>query len=95
MKNLKRFFSIIIILYIPVLAQGTAGAGAKLESQYLIDMPTAGVLKKGDVGTSFYLMPEGVFIAQLDVGVFDNFSFGISYGASNFIGVGTPISFPE
>lgn len=90
MKNLKRFFLIILILSPVLFAQGTAGSGAKLESQYLIDMPTAGVLKKGNVGTSFYLMPEGVFIAQLDVGVFDNFSFGISYGASNFIGVGTP-----
>lgn len=89
MINLKIFFSVLLLTSI-TFAQGTAGSEAKLESQYLIDMPTAGVIKKGNVGTSFYLMPNGVFIPQLDVGVFDNFSFGISYGASNFIGVGSP-----
>jgi len=89
MISLKNYFSVLLLTAV-TLAQGTAGSDAKMESQYLIDMPTAGVLKKGNVGTSFYLMPNGVFIPQLDVGVFDNFSFGISYGASNFIGVGAP-----
>ncbi|MCX6152303.1 MAG: YjbH domain-containing protein [Ignavibacteriales bacterium] len=90
MKILKIIFPIILLLTVCSFAQGTAGADAKLENQFIVDMPTAGVLKKGNVGTNIYLMPDGVLISRLEVGVFDNFSFGISYGAANFIGVGSP-----
>jgi len=84
-------FSVLFLL-IPFLlkAQGSAGTDALIEIPYLIDMPTAGVLEKGKVGVSFYLMPGGVFLTRIDAGVFESFNIGISYGASNFIGTGTP-----
>lgn len=84
---------IIFLLLLPIAAfpQGSAGSEAENESEYLIDMPTAGVLEKGHVGVNFYLMPSGVLISRLEVGAFENFSFGISYGASNFIGSGNPL----
>jgi hypothetical protein len=34
------------------------------------------------------VMPYGVVMSKIEVGTFDNFSFGISYGGSNIIGVG-------
>ena len=71
-------------------AQGSAGTEAAIEIPNLIDMPTAGVLEKGKVGVSFYLMPAGVFLTRIDAGVFDGFNIGVSYGASNFIGTGAP-----
>ncbi|HEX2868817.1 MAG TPA: YjbH domain-containing protein [Ignavibacteriales bacterium] len=83
----------LFVLLLPQLAvfpQGQAGSGAESESEYLIDMPTAGVLEKGRVGVNFYLMPQGVVISRLEVAPFENFSFGISYGAANFIGSGNP-----
>jgi hypothetical protein len=71
-----------------LLAQGTAGTNAKFEYRSLVDLPTAGVLEKGYVGVSMDMMPLGVLVSKIEVGVFDNFSFGISYGGSNIIGTG-------
>lgn len=86
--------SLAVILYLfisaTLLAQGSAGTDADIESGSLIDMPTAGVLRRGDVGMNFYFMPMGVVISRIEAGVLENFSFGISYGASNLIGVGSP-----
>jgi hypothetical protein len=71
-------------------AQGSAGESAKFEYRNLIDMPVAGILEKGFVGISNNVMPGGVVISKLEVGVFDNLSFGISYGGANIIGSGKP-----
>lgn len=69
--------------------QGTAGESAKYEYMFLIDMPTAGILEKGFVDVTTDIMADGVFIAYLNVGVFKNLSFGISYGGSNVISRGS------
>lgn len=69
-------------------AQGTAGTNAKYEYRSLIDLPSAGILEKGFVGVSADVLPYGVVISKIEVGVFDNFSFGISYGGANVIGTG-------
>jgi hypothetical protein len=73
-----------------IFAQGTAGDQAKYEYRYLIDMPTAGILKKGYVGFVNDVLPYGVLITRLEAGIFDNVSFGISYGGANVIGAGDP-----
>ncbi len=90
---MKKFF-IIIISFVLTLAsaysQGSAGQDAKFEYRSLIDMPTAGILEKGYVGETTDVLPNGVVIAKLEVGVFTNVSFGISYGGSNIIGSGSP-----
>jgi len=51
-------------------------------------MPTAGILQKGFVGVTSDILPNGVLIAAIEAGVFENVSFGISFGGSNFIGSG-------
>jgi len=89
----KRFLllvSISIILITNVFSQGTAGEKAKYQHRFLIDMPTAGVLDKGFVSVGTEYLPLGVVIARLEVGVFDDISFGISYGGVNIIGAGKP-----
>ncbi len=88
----KIFTLISLLLIYPAFthAQGTAGEKAKYEYRSLIDMPTAGILEKGFVGVSTEVMPAGVVIVKMEVGAFDNISFGISYGGSNIIGSGTP-----
>lgn len=88
---MKKF--LVLLLFIPsfpVYPQGSAGDKAQYEHRFLIDMPTAGILKKGFVSIVSDILPNGVLIARLDVGVFNNISFGISYGGSNIIGAGTP-----
>lgn len=79
---------LFLLLFVGTTAQGTAGTDAKYEYRSLIDLPTAGILEKGFVGVSADVLPFGVVISKIEVGVFDNFSFGISYGGSNIIGTG-------
>ena len=88
MKSLKIFFSVLFIAFINLSAQGTAGTDAKFEYRSLVDLPSAGVLEKGFVGVTMDVLPAGVVISKMEVGVFDNFSFGISYGGANIIGTG-------
>jgi hypothetical protein len=88
---MKIFFQLVlaVILFIlPSFPQGTAGDKAKYEYRYLIDMPTAGILERGVVGVTAEALPNGVLISVIEVGVFENISFGISYGGANLIGSG-------
>jgi len=89
MKNLLLIITYSLIITSNSLPQGTAGEKAKYEYKYLIDMPVAGVLEKGFVAVAADVMRSGVLITFLDVGVFENVSFGISYGGSNIIGTGS------
>lgn len=87
---MKKIILLFILILFPIFAQGTAGVTSKYEPRLIIDMPTAGVIEKRAVGITLDLMPDGVVITKMEVGVFENFSFGISYGASNLIGNGAP-----
>ena len=89
MKNILIISALSILIINTSLAQGTSGESAKYEYRYLIDMPTAGILEKGFVGVINDILPSGVLIAYLEVGVFKNMSFGISYGGANIIGTGS------
>jgi hypothetical protein len=89
--KMKTFFTAIILVFIYCIysfPQGSAGENAKFEYRTLVDMPTAGILEKGFVGASTDVLPMGVVIEKLEVGAFDNVSFGISYGGANLIGEG-------
>jgi len=87
---MKKVLALVLVLLInfPVIPQYMAGEKLDFEPRFLIDMPTAGVLKRGYVSVGSDLMPGGVLLTRLDVGVFDNLSFGISYGGENVIGSG-------
>lgn len=88
MKNLLTI-ALLILFNSVAFSQGSAGTNAKFEYRSLVDLPSAGVLEKGYVGVSMDVLPAGVVIPKIEVGVFDNFSFGISYGGSNIIGTGS------
>jgi hypothetical protein len=88
---MKFFIILLSVLFTAtIFGQGTAGEGAKFEYRFLIDMPTAGILEKGFVGATTDIMPFGTLIQTLEVGVYDDISFGISYGGNNIIGAGNP-----
>ena len=88
MKPLFKTFFVLLLTHIVIYSQGTAGTNAKFEYRSLIDLPSAGILEKGYVGVSLDVLPLGVVMSKIEVGVFDNVSFGISYGGSNVIGSG-------
>jgi hypothetical protein len=88
MKKFLKIVCLLILFQTISFGQGTAGDHAKYEYRTLVDMPTAGILEKGFVGSTTDVLPNGVVIEKLEVGAFDNVSFGISYGGSNVIGQG-------
>ncbi len=85
------FFLVLILSTGFIQAQSTAGSDAKVEYRYLVDMPSAGVLAKSLVAVSTDVLPDGIIIGRLEVGVFEDISFGISYGGANIIGSGSPL----
>lgn len=90
---MRKILHILLFLAVPfnsILSQGTAGDQAKYEYRFLVDMPTAGILEKGNVGIINDILAGGVLISKIEVGIFDNVSIGISYGGSNIIGSGNP-----
>lgn len=90
MKNALLILAFLTFFTSTLFSQGTSGESAKYEYRSLIDMPSAGVLEKGFVGTTTDILPYGVLIAKIEAGVYDNLSFGISYGGANIIGSGSP-----
>ncbi|MHC1736446.1 MAG: hypothetical protein AB9882_00385 [Ignavibacteriaceae bacterium] len=86
----KAVFLLSLVLILNIFPQGTAGEEAKFQYRYLIDMPSSGILERGYVSVSNDVMPFGVLISKMEVGVFDGLCFGISYGGENIIGSGNP-----
>ncbi len=88
MKKKILFIYLLISIFAISFAQGTSGSNAKFEYRSLVDIPSAGILEKGYVGVTMDVLPFGVVMSRIEAGVFDNFSFGISYGGANIIGTG-------
>jgi hypothetical protein len=88
MKKLQLFLACVLLGTVTIYSQGTSGTNAKFEYRSLIDLPTAGILERGYVGVGLDALPFGVVVTKIEVGVFNNFSFGISYGGGNIIGSG-------
>jgi hypothetical protein len=67
-------------------AQSYAGDGATIEPTMLIDKPTAGLLKRGSYSVSSNFFQNGGVLVGISVGIFEPFTFGISYGGTDIIG---------
>jgi hypothetical protein len=67
-------------------AQSYAGDGATIEPTMLIDKPTAGLLKRGSYSVSSNFFQNGGVFVGISVGIFEQFTFGISYGGTDIIG---------
>jgi len=69
-----------------VSAQSYAGSAATVEPIMLVDKPTAGLLKRGSYSVSSNFFQRGGILFGISVGVFEPFTFGISYGGTGIIG---------
>ena len=88
-KKLSLVLMINFLISVPVetaLAQSYAGDGATIEPTMLIDKPTAGLLKRGSYSVSSNFFQNGGVLIGISVGVFEPFTFGISYGGTDIIG---------
>jgi len=59
------------------------------EQRQLVDMPTAGVLKRGQYEVGMRVYANGGILANVNVGLTDRFMFGISWGGEKFVGSGS------
>lgn len=83
---------LLTLLLVPALvpdtvqAQSYAGDAATVEPVMIVDKPTAGILKRGMYAVRTNFFEQGGVMVGLSVGIFDNFSFGVSYGGTSIIG---------
>jgi hypothetical protein len=75
----------------PMQAQGSAGSDAILEPRYLVDMPTAGMLGKGNFALDLDFYQQGGLLFGLSIGILDRLSLGLSYGGTDLIGAGDAV----
>ena len=66
--------------------QSNAGTSANIEPTMIVDKPTAGLLKQGSYAVTSNFYQNGGVLVGISVGVFEPFTFGISYGGTNIIG---------
>jgi hypothetical protein len=85
-RTLLTVLCTIILLPTALEAQSYAGDAATVEPTMIVDKPTAGILKRGSYSVRTNFFERGGVLVGISVGVFDNFSFGISYGGTSIIG---------
>ncbi|MGA3286311.1 MAG: hypothetical protein ABSD46_02670 [Bacteroidota bacterium] len=76
----------VVVNYNFVSAQSYAGSTATIEPTMLVDKPTAGLLKRGSYLVSSNFFQRGGMLIGITVGIFEPFTFGISYGGTGIIG---------
>lgn len=84
-----------LIVGIVVWTVSTANAQVQVPLQHeesppqqLIDLPTAGVLPKGNAGITLRIFSGGGLLSGISAGVWEHLSFGLSFGGKNIIGSG-------
>jgi len=70
-------------------AQGSAGTSGMVEPRFLVQMPTAGMLRGGTLCLDTEVYRDGGLLLGVSFGLFDRFGIGISYGGTGMIGTGT------
>ena len=79
---MKKF--LLIILFAVILPQDNQ----PYPPLDLVSMPTAGTLPKGVFSLETLLMKDGGVLPKMLFGISDRFTFGVSFGIQQFIGVG-------
>ncbi|MCS7229548.1 MAG: hypothetical protein RMJ81_05105 [Candidatus Kryptonium sp.] len=87
---MKKAFVVIFLLLLTnsLLSQGSAGAGATFQQRFIVDMPTAGLLRSNSVSLDADFFADGGLMLRLNASAFNRLNFGISYGGSKIIGNG-------
>lgn len=84
---MRKFVSIFLFFAtVELLAQGSAGDRASLESRFIVDLPTAGVVSKSQHVTDFFLFSDGGMMAEWSASPITNVNFGLSFGGTGIIG---------
>ena len=73
-------FSILFIFILPLIANNL----------FLVENPTAGILSRGEARINMKVFQNNGFLIGADVGLFDNFQFGLSVGGNEIVGRNEP-----
>ncbi len=85
---MKTMYVVLIITQFatPLAAQLSAGDASNIEPRFVIDTPTAGLLKRGAFALESNFFQDGGLMFGLYAGALDRLTFGISYGGTGVIG---------
>ena len=83
-----RFLVLFVVLANYLCGQGSAGASANFQQRFIVDMPTAGLLKSNSVALDADFFADGGLMLRLTASAFNRLNFGISYGGTEIIGNG-------
>ena len=67
-------------------AQFTAGTFSTIEPRYIVDLPTAGVLRPSVFALDFDFFQQGGVAMSVQAGALENFNLGVSFGGKEVIG---------
>ncbi|MBL7996555.1 hypothetical protein JNM05_14405 [bacterium] len=84
---MKRFI-IYSCLALAMGIQSFAQENVAQQKRSLVNVPTAGVLQKGQYDVGMRLFDNGGVLTSIGVGITDRFMFGIAFGGENIIGSG-------
>ncbi len=86
MKKAAASLLLTLIFIASLFAQNTAGDASNIEPRYIIDTPTAGVLKRGAFSFESNFFQDGGVMFGIYAGALDKLTFGVSYGGVGIIG---------
>ena len=81
---MKKYFLLLITLSTILFSQ----SNQPYPPTNLVTIPTAGTLPKGYFSFENTFMNKGSILPKFSIGITDNFTLGMSFGISNFIGNG-------
>ncbi len=70
----------------PLLAQTAAGEKASIESRFIVDMPTAGVLSKKQYSVNIWAFGYSGVAVDFSIAPVTNLELGMSYSGAGFLG---------
>ncbi len=83
-------FAMVLLGRYSAIAQGSAGSDASLETRFIVDMPTAGLLHDKSMALTIEMYQDGGMLLGASFGLFNRIMGGISYGGTGLIGTGNP-----
>ncbi len=90
MMKIFLYFLAFLTFFEISTAYGTAGNSASYESRYIVDMPTAGILKKMDYSIYTGFMNEGNVFVEFNFAPIDWLNVAMAFSGNNIIGNDDP-----
>lgn len=86
--NLILFYFLVLTFFLNsnlLLSISISGSDSKFEPRTIVDMPTAGILSKGNYSINGNTFPNGGVSLNFTAGIFTNFNLGLSFASNNII----------